>query len=148
MKAKSFSLPDQNGKTHKLEDYRGKWLVLYFYPKDFTSGCTAQACSYRDFISEIRAKGAEVVGVSMDSVDSHKKFYDQYHLNFDILSDDRGLVVRDYGIFAGLGSVGVAKRTTYLIDPQGEIVKTYENVDPSSDATNILADLDKAAILK
>ena len=148
MKAKSFTLLDQNGKSHRLEDYRGKWLVLYFYPKDFTSGCTAQACSYRDFISEIRAKGAEVVGVSLDSVDSHKKFYDQYHLNFDILADDKGLVVKDYGIFAGLGNVGVAKRTTYLIDPQGEIVKTYENVDPSSDATNILADLDKAAILK
>jgi thioredoxin-dependent peroxiredoxin len=143
MKAKSFTLPDQNGKTHRLDDYRGKWLVLYFYPKDFTSGCTAQACSYRDFISEIRAKGAEVVGVSMDSVDSHKKFYDQYHLNFDILSDDKGLVVKDYGLFMGVGSVGVAKRTTYLIDPQGEIVKTYENVDPSKDATNILADLDK-----
>ena len=145
MKAKSFSLPDQNGKMHKLEDYRGKWLVLYFYPKDFTSGCTAQACSYRDFIAEIRAKGAEVVGVSLDSVDSHKKFYDQYHLNFDILSDDKGVVVRDYGIFAGVGKLGVAKRTTYLIDPQGEIVKTYENVDPSHDATNILADLDSLA---
>jgi peroxiredoxin Q/BCP len=146
MKAKSFTLPDQNGKMHKLEDYRGKWLVLYFYPKDFTSGCTAQACSYRDFIAEIRAK--EVVGVSLDSVDSHKKFYDQNHLNFDILSDDKGMVTKDYGIFAGLGNVGVAKRTTYLIDPQGEIVKTYENVDPSKDATNILADLDKAAIFK
>ena len=145
MKAKSFTLPDQNGQVHKLEDYQGKWLVLYFYPKDFTSGCTAQACSYRDFIAEIRAKGAEVVGVSLDSVDSHKKFYDQYHLNFDILSDDKGVVVRDYGIFAGVGKLGVAKRTTYLIDPQGEIVKTYENVDPSHDATNILADLDSLA---
>lgn len=143
MKANSFTLPDQNGKLHKLEDYRGRWLVLYFYPKDFTSGCTAQACSYRDFISEIRAKGAEVVGVSLDSVDSHKKFYDQNHLNFDILSDEKGEVVRAYGIFAGIGKLGVAKRTTYLIDPQGEIVKTYENVDPSKDATNILADLDK-----
>ena len=143
MKANSFTLPDQNGKLHKLEDYRGRWLVLYFYPKDFTSGCTAQACSYRDFIAEIRAKGAEVVGVSLDSVDSHKKFYDQNHLNFDILSDEKGEVVRAYGIFAGIGKLGVAKRTTYLIDPQGEIVKTYENVDPSKDATNILADLDK-----
>ncbi len=145
MKAKSFALPDQEGKMHRIEDYRGKWLVLYFYPKDFTSGCTAQACSYRDFISEIRAKGAEVVGVSVDSVESHKKFYDQYHLNFDILSDEGGAVTRDYGIFAGLGKLGVAKRTTYLIDPEGEIVKTYENVDPSHDATNILSDLEELA---
>ncbi|MDD5594153.1 MAG: peroxiredoxin [Candidatus Margulisbacteria bacterium] len=143
MKAKSFSLPDQNGQPHKLKDYEGKWLVLFFYPKDFTPGCTTQVCSYRDFIAEIRAKGAEVIGISMDSVESHKKFYDQHHLNFDILSDEKGEVVKDYGVFMGFAKVGVAKRTTFLIDPQGEIVKTYENVDPSQDATNILADLDK-----
>ena len=97
MKAHDFNLPDQNGISHQLKDYAGQWLVLYFYPKDFTSGWTAQACNYRDFIAEIRAKGAEVVGV--------------------------------------------AKRTTFLIDPAGEIVKTYENVDPSKDARNILEDL-------
>ena len=142
MKAHAFNLPDQNGQSHKLSDYAGKWLVLYFYPKDFTSGCTAQACSYRDFISEIRAKGAEVVGVSKDSVESHKKFYDQYHLNFDILSDEKAEVIKAYGVFLGVGPVGVAKRTTYLIDPQGGIKKVYENVDPTKDARNILADLE------
>lgn len=142
MKAKDFSLPDQNGKSHRLADYLGKWLVLYFYPKDFTPGCTAQACSYRDFISEIRAKGAEVVGISMDTVVSHRKFYDQNHLNFDILSDPDGTVVKDYGVYALMGNAAIAKRTTYLIDPKGEVVKTYENVDPSKDARNILDDLD------
>lgn len=142
MKAYDFNLPDQNGQSHKLSDYAGKWLVLYFYPKDFTSGCTTQACSYRDFISEIRAKGAEVVGVSRDSVESHKKFYDQYHLNFDILSDEKADVIKAYGIFIGVGPIGMAKRTTYLIDPQGEIKKVYENVDPSKDARNILVDLE------
>ena len=142
MKAHNFNLPDQTGRSHQLADYAGKWLVLYFYPKDFTSGCTAQACSYRDFISEIRAKGAEVVGVSKDSVESHKKFYGQYHLNFDILSDEKGDVIKEYGVFLGVGPVGVAKRTTFLIDPQGEIKKEYENVDPSKDARNILSDLE------
>ena len=141
MKAKNFELPDQDGKIHRLVDYRGRWLVLYFYPKDFTSGCTTQACSYRDFIAEIRAKGAEVVGVSMDTVESHKKFHDQYHLNFDILSDPDGVVVKDYGIYSLIGNAAVAKRTTFLIDPSGDIVKTYENVDPTKDARNILADL-------
>ena len=145
MKAHDFKLPDQNGKDHKLADYAGKWLVLYFYPKDFTSGCTAQACSYRDFIAEIRAKGAEVAGFSGDSAASHKKFYDEYHLNFDILSDESGDVIKAYGVFAGVGPVGVARRTTFLIDPKGEIVKTYENVDPSKDARNILADLEEKA---
>lgn len=145
MKAHDFKLLDQNGKEHKLSDYSSKWLVLYFYPKDFTSGCTKQACSYRDFIAEIRAKGAEVVGVSKDSVESHKKFYSENHLNFDILSDEKGELIREYGIFQGVGAVGVAKRTTFLIDPAGEIAKTYENVDPSKDATNILKDLEEKA---
>jgi len=142
MKAKNFDLPDQNGQHHQLADYQGKWLVLYFYPKDFTAGCTTQACSYRDFIKEIRAKGAEVVGVSMDSVASHKKFYDEHHLNFDILSDPQGAMVKEYGVLGGFGPVQMAKRTTYLIDPAGEVKKVYENVDPSADARNILADLE------
>ncbi len=145
MKAYDFDLPDQNGRSHRLSDYQGKWLVLYFYPKDFTSGCTAQACSYRDFISEIRAKGAEVVGVSKDSVESHKKFYAEYHLNFDILSDEKAGLIKAYGLFVGVGNLGVAKRTTYLIDPAGEIQKVYENVDPTKDARNILQDLETMA---
>jgi peroxiredoxin Q/BCP len=145
MKAQDFNLADQNGKMHKLSDYSGKWLVLYFYPKDFTPGCTKQACTYRDFISEIRAKGAEVVGVSRDSVESHRKFYQEHHLNFDILSDEKGETIKKYGVFKGVGPVGLAKRTTFLIDPEGEIKKVYENVDPSKDATNILNDLKSIA---
>ena len=145
MKAKGFELPDQNGKSRKLSDYLGKWLVLFFYPKDFSPGCTTQVCSYRDFIGEIRAKGAEVLGISMDTVDSHSKFYEQHHLNFDILSDPQGVVVKDYGILNTTGKFPYAKRTTYLIDTQGEIVKTYENVDPTKDARNILEDLETLA---
>lgn len=138
----NFDLPDQNGLHHKLKDYRGKWLILYFYPKDFTPGCTAQACSYRDFISEIRGKGAEVVGVSMDSAESHKKFYEEHHLNFNILSDEKSEVAKAYNVLGGLGPVHFVKRTTFLIDPSGEIRKVYENVDPSKDAVNILRDLE------
>ena len=143
MKAKDFKLSDQNGVFHTLADYRGKWLVMFFYPKDFSPGCTTQVCSYRDFISEIKAKGAEVVGVSMDSVESHKKFHDEHHLNFDILSDEAGMAVKTYGVTIGnYGLIKIAKRTTFLIDPNSEIIKTYEDVDPTKDARNILTDLE------
>jgi len=145
MKAKNFKLLDQNGTSRQLTDYAGKWLVLFFYPKDFSPGCTTQVCSYRDFIAEIRAKGAEVLGVSLDSVESHKKFHDEHNLGFDILSDPGGEMVSLYGVGLVAGVTRYAKRTTFLIDPQGEIVKTYENVDPTKDAGNILKDLENVA---
>jgi len=143
MKAQNFKLPDQNGQSHQLADYAGKWLVLFFYPKDFSPGCTTQVCSYRDFIAEIRAKGAEVLGVSLDSVESHKKFHDEHNLGFDILSDPSGEVAQRYGVAIVAGTTRYAKRTTFLIDPRGEIIKTYENVDPTKDASNILKDLEE-----
>jgi len=144
-KAKEFSLPDENGKIHSLKDYLGKWVVLYFYPKDDTPGCTKEACSFRDSTKDITDLNAVVLGVSADSVASHKKFAEKYHLNFPILSDDSKDVIKTYdawGIkkFMGREFEGV-KRTTYLLNPKGEIAKVYENVNPIFHAAEIIKDI-------
>jgi len=144
--APDFKLPDQNGKLHSLSDYSGKWLVLYFYPKDDTPGCTAEACSFRDERELIASVGgAEVVGVSKDSVESHKKFADKYNLNFTILSDPEHETIEAYDSwkpqkFMGREYLGT-KRNTFIIDPKGNIVKKYEGVDPKSHAAQIINDL-------
>ncbi len=145
MKATEFSLPDQNGKTHQLAGYKGKWVVLYFYPKDDTPGCTKEACSFRDNIHKFQEKGVVILGVSKDSVVSHKKFADKYRLNFTLLSDEDKKVIRAYkswGLkkFMGRTFEGTL-RNTYLIDPQGEIKKVYEKVNPLIHAGQILKDL-------
>jgi thioredoxin-dependent peroxiredoxin len=145
MKAKDFELPDQNGKIHKLSDYRGEWVVLYFYPKDDTPGCTKEACTFRDSINKYQKLGAVILGVSRDSVASHKKFSDKYHLNFPILSDETKNVIKEYkswGIkkFMGREFEGTI-RNTYLIDPKGEIKKFYEKVNPLIHSEQILKDL-------
>src|SRR3989339_1585266 len=122
--APPFSLPDQNGKMQSLTDYSGKKVLLYFYPKDDTPGCTTEACNFRDRLNELKDHGVQVLGVSKDSVDSHKKFAEKFDLNFPLLSDIDGKVIKDYeaqGIFT--------KRITYLINPKGEIFKKYEKVD-------------------
>lgn len=137
MKALNFSLPDQTGKVHKLSGYLGKWVVLYFYPKDDTPGCTKEACGFRDSSKLYKDKGIIILGVSKDSVDSHKKFAKKYHLNFPILSDVDGKVIEDYkaqGIFT--------KRITYLINPKGKVFKKYEKIDPLIHAGEILKDLE------
>ena len=145
-KAPDFSLPDQNGKTHSLNDYTGKWLVLYFYPKDETSGCTAEACSFRDEREVIASLGgAEVVGVSKDSVSSHKKFADKHNLNFSILSDPEHKTIEAYDSwkpqkFMGREYLGT-KRNTFIINPNGSIAKKYEGVDPKTHAAQIIKDL-------
>lgn len=145
-KAPDFSLRDQHDTLHSLGDYRGKWLVLYFYPKDDTSGCTAEACSFRDAREVIAELGhAEVVGVSKDSVASHKKFADKHHLNFTLLSDPEHQVIEAYDSwklrkFAGKEYLGT-ERNTFIIDPAGNIVKKYEGVDPQEHAAKILQDL-------
>ena len=145
-KAPDFSLQDQNGKAHSLKDYEGKWLVLYFYPKDDTTGCTAEACSFRDEREVIATLGgAEVVGVSKDSVQSHKKFADKYNLNFTILSDSEHETIEAYDSwkpqkFAGREYLGT-KRNTFIIDPNGNIAKKYEGVDPKAHAAQIINDL-------
>jgi peroxiredoxin Q/BCP len=144
--APDFKLLGQDGKLHSLEDYRGTWLVVYFYPKDNTPGCTLEACNFRDAREAVAEYGnAAVVGISKDSVASHKKFADKHHLNFTLLSDPEHIVTEAYGAwgekkFIGRSYMGI-KRNTYLINPMGQIVKTYENVTPSTHSAEIIADL-------
>lgn len=145
MKAPAFSLPDQDGKVHSLSDYKGKWLILYFYPKDFTPGCTKEACSFRDNSQEFSNRGVNIVGISKDSVASHKKFAEKYHLKFSILADPEHKVIEAYGAwgkkkFIGREFFGTI-RNTVLINPKGEIVKEYKKVNPIVHSSEILEDL-------
>lgn len=142
--APNFSLPDQDGNIHTLTDYKGKWLVLYFYPKDDTPGCTAEACNFRDARADIE-KLAAVIGISKDTVASHKKFSEKYHLNFTLLSDSDHKIIEAYDSwkpkkFMGKEYLGT-NRNTFLINPDGVIVKEYIGVDPKDHATEIIADL-------
>lgn len=144
--APDFSLPDQNGTLHSLADYAGRWLVLYFYPKDDTPGCTTEACSFRDEREVIAELGnAEVVGISKDTVRSHKKFADKYGLNFTILSDPEHKVIEAYDSwkpkrFMGRDYIGT-QRNTFIINPDGMIAKEYIGVDPKTHAAQIITDL-------
>ncbi len=130
--APEFELLDQNGEARRLSDYRGQKVILYFYPKDMTSGCTKQACSFRDLMPQFREKGAVILGVSRDSVASHKRFEEKYGLPFTLLSDPELNVIRAYDVWKekmsfGKPSMGVV-RTTYLIDEAGIIVKAFDKV--------------------
>lgn len=143
MKAADFSLVDQHEKTWSLHDLAGKWVVLYFYPRDDTPGCTVEACSFRDKLVELQDKGVVVLGVSKDSVASHKKFAEKFHLNFPLLSDETKETCKAYGAWSEkqfMGRPGVARKT-FLINPEGEIVKEYEKVNPLDHAGLILRDL-------
>lgn len=131
-KAPAFELPDQNGDMHTLEEYRGKKVILYFYPKDNTPGCTKQACSFGQLYPQFTEKGAVVLGVSRDSVASHKKFEEKYHLPFTLLSDPELVCIQAYDVWKekinyGKKSMGVV-RTTYLIDENGVIEKAFDKV--------------------
>lgn len=142
--APSFTLPDQDGKMHSLEDYRGKWLIVYFYPKDDTPGCTTEACSFRDLRSDIQALAA-LLGISTDSVNSHKKFSEKHSLNFTLLSDPNHEVIELYNSwkqkkFMGKEYMGTM-RNTFLINPDGYIAKEYVGVDPKTHAEQIINDL-------
>lgn len=144
-KAPDFELPDQNGKSRKLSEFFGKKVLLYFYPKDFTSGCTTEACSLRDSFPNFSGVNAEVIGISTDSVASHKKFTDKYKLPFTLLSDEKKEVVKLYDVyqpkkFLGKEFLGTM-RTSFLIDEKGEIAKIYEGVKPSGHAQEVLSDL-------
>ena len=144
MKAPNFELPDQDGITRRLGDYAGKWLVVYFYPKDDTPGCTAEACSFRDEYAELEKLGLQVVGISKDSVASHKRFAEKFHLNFPLLADESIETIKAYGAwglkkFMGREYEGII-RMTCLIDPSGEIVKTYPKVTPKDHAQEIERD--------
>ncbi len=142
MKAADFSLPDQDGKTRRLADFAGKWLVLYFYPKDDTPGCTVEACSLRDANDELIDLGAEVVGISKDDTDSHRKFKAKHKLNFTLLSDPEGKTIEAYGAWGKkmFGREGILRKT-FIIDPEGEIVKTYGRVTPLGHGDQVIADL-------
>ncbi len=146
MKAPEFSLPDQDNKLHALSDYLGKWLIVYFYPKDDTPGCTKEACNFRDSKHEITKRGVAIDGISKDSVASHKKFAEKYTLDFPLLSDPEHKVIEAYGAwgkkkFMGREFTGTI-RNTVLINPKGEIEKEYKNVNPLSHAAELIADLD------
>jgi peroxiredoxin Q/BCP len=144
-KAPAFNLPDQFGETHKLRDYADQWVLLYFYPKDDTPGCTVEACSIRDNWGAFKKAGVMVLGLSVDPVKKHKKFAEKYDLPFTLLSDEGKQTVKDYGVwgekkFMGRTYLGI-KRWSFLIDPKGKIAKIYEDVKPSEHAAEVLTDL-------
>jgi len=140
--APDFKLQDQKGAWHQLTDYRGKWVALYFYPKDNTPGCTTQACELRDNIFAFRDAGAQILGISVDDVESHKGFSEKHGLPFPILADSTKETTKKYGVLKTyLGTMELAKRDTFLIDPQGKIVKHYPDVDPKGHSQMVLADI-------
>jgi thioredoxin-dependent peroxiredoxin len=139
--APAFALTDQSGKPHALADYRGKWLILYFYPKDDTPGCTTEACNFRDDISRITALGANVVGVSLDDSKSHARFAEKFKLPFPLLADTGGEVARSYGSLTSLGPIKFAKRHSFIIRPDGRIAKIYRDVNPDTHSRDIQKDL-------
>lgn len=147
MKAIDFSLTDQNGKVHKLSSYRGSWVLLYFYPKDDTPGCTKEACGFRDSLNELKKHNVVVLGVSADSVTSHQKFAQKYNLNFPLLADEKKEVIKAYGAwgkkkFMGKEFEGIL-RVSFLINPEGDIVKKYDKVKPEIHAGEVLEDIKK-----
>ena len=143
--APDFTLPDQNGEEHSLSDYRGKKVVLYFYPRDMTAGCTKQACGFAELYPQFQEKGAVVLGVSKDSVASHKRFEQKYGLPFTLLSDTELVAIQAYDVWKekklyGKVSMGVV-RTTYLIDEQGVIVKAFGKVKAADNPAQMLDEL-------
>ena len=146
--APDFTLENQNGQAISLADFAGKWLVLYFYPKDDTPGCTTEACSMRDARDDLLALGAHVVGVSMDDTASHEKFMAKHKLNFDLLSDPKGEVIRAYGAWGKkmFGNEGI-QRKTFLINPDGVVVKAYGRVTPLGHGDQIIAELKQQQVV-
>ena len=146
-KAPAFELPDQNGDIHRLEEYKGKRVILYFYPKDNTAGCTKQACGFGELYPQFLEKGAVVIGVSKDSVASHKKFEEKYHLPFPLLSDPDLTCIQAYDVWKeknmyGKKVMGVV-RTTYLIDEDGMIIKAFEKVKAADNPKNMLKEIEE-----
>ena len=144
-KAPDFTLPDQNGQPRKLSEYLGQRVILYFYPRDMTADCTKQACAFAELYPQFREKGAAVLGISKDSVASHKKFEEKYGLPFVLLSDPEKTAIQAYDVWKekkmyGKVSMGVV-RTTYLIDEQGIIVKGFEKVKPAENPADMLGEL-------
>jgi len=141
--APPFTLPSQEGTPVSLKDYRGKWVVLYFYPKDQTPGCSREAHNFQAAQPEYARRNAVVLGVSVDSVDSHKKFCAKEGLNFKLLADTEHKVTDSYGSLTNFGVVKFAARHTFLIDPEGKIARVYTSVDPAKHSAEVLAALDQ-----
>jgi thioredoxin-dependent peroxiredoxin len=140
--APAFKLQDQAGKWHSLSDYQGKWVALYFYPKDDTPGCTTQACSFRDNVFAFNKEGAVILGISVDDVASHKAFAEKHGLPFTILADADKAVTKRYGVLKTyMGVMEMARRDTFIIDPQGRVAKHYESVKPEGHSELVLADI-------
>ena len=142
-KAPNFTLSDQNSIQHQLSDYEGSWVILYFYPKDDTPGCTTQACDFRDAVKRIIASKSNVFCVSLDSVESHKRFADKNNLPFSLLSDESGEVSEAYDSLNNFMSFKSAKRNTFIIDPDGKVAKIYLSVKPSTHSQMVLNDLNQ-----
>ena len=143
--APEFALPDQNGDMHALSDYRGRKVILYFYPKDNTAGCTKQACNFKELMPQFREKGAVILGVSKDSVASHKRFEEKFGLPFTLLSDEEKTVLQAYDVWKekknyGKVSMGVV-RTTYLIDENGVIARAFDKVKAADNPMQMLGEL-------
>ncbi|MFA7387320.1 MAG: peroxiredoxin [Thiohalobacteraceae bacterium] len=143
MDAPDFALPDAQGTQRRLADFRGAWLLLYFYPKDDTPGCTKEACAFRDGYQALRARSVRVVGISLDDAASHRAFAKKYGLPFPLLSDRGGDVAASYGALRAWGPVRFAKRHSFLIDPAGRIRKIYRSVDAGAHYDEVLGDLDQ-----
>lgn len=144
-RAPDFTLSDQHGNVHRLADYAGRWLVLYFYPKDGTPGCTLEACAFRDGLAQLQSAGASVVGISVDSQASHARFAEKHRLNFPLLADVDGSTARRYGTLLDWKPLRLARRVTFLIDPQARIQRVFARLDPKRHAGEILAELDKSS---
>jgi peroxiredoxin Q/BCP len=139
--APDFKLADQHGKIHTLADFHGKWLALYFYPKDDTPGCTKQACTFRDGLQELADLGAEVIGISVDNTNSHADFAKKYHLQFPLLADTAAEIAARYHSLINLGIVKFARRNTFLIDPQGKIARIYLSASAAQNSKEVIKDL-------
>lgn len=140
--APDFTLPDEAGANHSLKDFAGEWLILYFYPKDDTPGCTTEACSLRDARDDLMELGAHVVGVSKDDASAHEKFKAKHSLNFTLLSDPEGKTIEDYGAWGPkmFGKVGILRKT-FVINPSGQVVKVYGRVTPQGHGDQVIAEL-------
>ncbi len=142
-KAPAFKLQDQNAQWHELKQYQGKWVVLYFYPKDNSPGCTQEANQFKSLYPQFTQNNAVVLGVSLDDVASHQKFSEKLGLPFPILADNNHKLADQFGITRNLGIVKIAKRETFLIDPQGNIIYHYSSVDTQTHANQVLTDIQK-----
>ncbi|MBH2007444.1 peroxiredoxin [Candidatus Saccharibacteria bacterium] len=145
--APDFALTDETGKRYSLADFKGEWLVLYFYPKDDTPGCTTEACSLRDARDDLTALGAQVVGVSKDEASAHEKFKAKYNLNFTLLSDPEGVAIDAYGAWGKkqFGKEGILRKT-FIIDPTGQVLKVYGRVTPVGHGEQVVTELKRLQV--